>query len=259
MKMKKKFNLKKFSQDHAAEILTIGGGVGLIGTTILAVRATPKAMMNIEDRKDELEVNKLKPLDTIKATWRVYTPAIAVGVVSLSCLAGSHKINVKRNAAIAAACTLSETAFRTYAAKTLEVVGEETEQEIRNVVGRQKIKEIETSRELTGDNIITVVGAGQVPCYDGVFGREFVSSIDELKKIENIINNRLRNEIYLSLNDYYYELGLKPVTIGDFIGWNIDDGYIEFKFGAELSDSGIPCLYVETSIMPVHSFKETYR
>ena len=32
--------------------------------------------------------------------------------------------------------------------------------------------------------------------------------------------------IFLSLNDFYYELGLRPTGVGDEVGWNIDKGIV---------------------------------
>ena len=33
----------------------------------------------------------------------------------------------------------------------------------------------------------------------------------------------MMNDMYISLNDFYYEIGLDPIKIGSDIGWNIDD------------------------------------
>ena len=75
-KLAKFFNSVKTSvSKHSPEILTGIGIAGMITTTVLAVRATPKALKLIEEKKDELSVDKLKPIDTVKATWKCYIPA----------------------------------------------------------------------------------------------------------------------------------------------------------------------------------------
>ena len=43
---------------HSPEILTGIGIAGMITTTVMAVRATPKALILIEEKKDELETDQ---------------------------------------------------------------------------------------------------------------------------------------------------------------------------------------------------------
>ena len=50
-----KSKIRVFAEDHASEILTGVGVFGMVGSTVLAVTATPKALMLIEEKKDELE------------------------------------------------------------------------------------------------------------------------------------------------------------------------------------------------------------
>jgi len=251
-----KSKMRVFAEDHATEILTGVGVVGMVGSTVLAVKATPKALMLIEDRKYELETDKLDHLELVKTTWRCYVPATAVGVLSISCLIGSAGVNAKRSAALAAACTLSENAFRTYAEKTLEVVGQEKEHEIREFVGRQKIKDKPMPENTSS---LYICEDGESICFEGSSGRYFKTSMNAIERAENAFNKRMLEEMAMSLNDYYYELGLDSVSIGDVIGWDLDDGMIEFKVGSILSDDGKPCIYLEPSIQPRHDFRDRYR
>jgi len=251
-----KSKMRTYAEDHASEILTGVGIVGMVGSTVLAVKATPKAMMLIEEKKDELETEKLNHVDLLKTTWRAYLPATAVGVLSITCLVGSASVNAKRSAALAAACTLSENAFRTYAEKTLEVVGKEKEQEIRQFVGRQKIKD---NPPPDSTNQIYICSDGEEVCFEGTSGRYFKTNMNSIKQAENAFNKRMLEEMTMSLNDYYYELGLDSVSLGDIIGWDLEDGMVEFKVGSILSDDGKPCIYLEPSIQPRHDFRDRYR
>lgn len=249
-----KSKLRVYVEDHASQILTGMGIVGLVGTTVLAVKDTPRVLDSIDDRKCELEVDKLEPLELVKTTWRLYLRSAILGVFSISCIIGAYNIHARKSAAIAAACTLSENAFRTYTAQALEVVGEAKEAEIRQAVARKRLKD-----DPITENTIIVNDSGETLCYDAVSGRYFKSDMQALEKAENALNRRLMNETYMSLNDYYYELGLDSVSIGDIIGWNVDDGNIDFKYGSVLDSRGRPCLFVEPSVQPEHSFRETYR
>ena len=78
---------------HSPEILIGLGIAGMVTTTVLAVKATPKALRLIDMKKEELEVDNLTPVETVKATWKCYVPAAVSGAVSIACLVGSHYVN----------------------------------------------------------------------------------------------------------------------------------------------------------------------
>lgn len=76
-----------------------------------------------------------------------------------------------------------------------------------------------------------------------------------MKKAENELNRRMRDEMYISLNDFYYEIGLNRTSIGDELGWNIDNGYIDLSFSSQLADDGTPCLVIEYCVEPRYDFR----
>ena len=99
---------------HSPEILTGIGIAGMITTTVMAVRATPKALILIEEKKDELETDQLSGKEIVKTAWPCYIPAAIVGSVSVFCLIGASSTNLRRNAALATAYTLSESTLKEY-------------------------------------------------------------------------------------------------------------------------------------------------
>jgi len=230
---------------HSPEILTGIGIAGMITTTIMAVRATPKALILIEERKEEIDVDKLTPVELIKTTWTCYIPAAITGGLSIICLIGASSVNARRNAALATAYTLTESALKEYQEKVIETIGEKKEQTVRDAIAKDRIdKNPVSSRE------VIITEKGNTLCYDAISGRYFKSDIDKLKKAENELNRRMRDEMYISLNDFYYEIGLNPIGIGNDLGWNIDHGYIELKFSSQLTDDGNPCLVIDYQVVP---------
>ena len=259
-------NLSRIARDvrtvvskHSPEILTGIGIVGMITTTVMAVRATPKALELIDEGKleradnDENFIYDSTPLpvkDVIKLTWRCYIPAAVAGCLSVSCLIGASSVNVRRNAALATAYTLSETALKEYRGKVVEVIGDKKEQAVRDAVAKDKIDQNPvTSRE------IIVTEKGNTLCYDVASGRYFKSDIDKLKKIENELNRQMRDDMYISLNEFYYEIGLNPTSIGDDLGWSIDNGYIDLNFSSQLTDDGTPCLVIDYQVAPKYDYR----
>jgi len=234
---------------HSPEILTGIGIAGMVTTTVMAVRATPKALILIEDKKAENDVDKLTPVETIKATWTCYVPAAITGCLSIFCLIGASSVNARRNAALATAYTLSESALKEYQGKVIETIGEKKEQTVRDAIAKDRIdKNPVSSRE------VIITEKGNTLCYDAISGRYFKSDIDKLKKAENELNRRMRDEMYISLNEFYYEIGLNPTKIGDDLGWNIDHGYIELNFSSQLSDDGNPCLVIDYQVAPRYEY-----
>jgi hypothetical protein len=234
---------------HSPEILTGIGIAGMITTTIMAVRATPKALILIEERKEEIDVDKLTPIELIKTTWTCYIPAAITGGLSIICLIGASSVNARRNAALATAYTLSESALKEYQEKVIETIGEKKEQTVRDAIAKDRIdKNPVSSRE------VIITEKGNTLCYDAISGRYFKSDIDKLKKVENELNRRMRDEMYISLNEFYYEIGLNPISIGDDIGWNIDRGYIELNFSSQLTDDGNPCLVIDYQVAPRYEY-----
>lgn len=238
---------------HSPEILTGLGIAGMITTTVLAVKATPKALREIEDYEDAILCGheKIKPIDAVKITWKYYIPAAVTGTVSIACLIGASSVNVRRNTALATAYKLSETALTEYKTKVVETIGEKKEQAVRDAIAKDKVEKNPVNQQ----NVI-ITGKGDTLCLDELCGRYFTSDIDKLKRIENELNRRMRDEMYISLNEFYYEVGLDDIKVGNALGWNIDKGYIELQFSSQLATDGRPCLVVGFGTPPQYDFNK---
>lgn len=246
--------VQTFVTDHSPEILTGLGIGGMITTTVLAVKATPKALTLIKDKQEELypdSTQKLTPAQTIKATWKCYIPAAVTGVTSIACLIGASSVNARRNAALATAYNLSTTALAEYKEKVVETVGEKKEQAIRDKVAEERIK-----KEPVNNSAIIVSGTGNTRCFDTITKRRFISDIEQIKRIVNELNRRMINgDDYVSLNEFYYELGLTDgCDIGDELGWNVTRGLIEIDFSAQLDTDGVPCIVLDYSVAPKRGY-----
>lgn len=234
---------------HSPEILTGIGIAGMITTTVMAVRATPKALILIEEKKDELKTDILSGKEIVKTAWPCYIPAAVIGSVSVFCLIGASSTNLRRNAALATAYTLSESTLKEYQEKVVETIGEKKEQSILDAVAKDKI-----AKNPVQEVILTEKG-GNTICYDVISGRYFKSDIDKIRKAENELNRQMRDEMYVTLNEFYYEIGLDGTKLGDDLGWNIDKGYIELNFSSHLDANGTPCLVIDYRVAPVYDYR----
>lgn len=232
---------------HSPEILTGLGIAGMLTAGVLAVKATPKALQLIEQTKTEYEVDELTAGETVKAAWKCYIPSVAIAAVSTACLIGANSVNARRNAALAAAYTLSDSALREYREKVVETIGEEKEKEVRDKVNKDKLK-----KNPKKDSDVVVVNKGDVLCYEPLSGRYFKSTLEAIKSAENELNKALINSMSVTLNDFYDELGLDHTKIGYDLAWWVEDGPVELEYSPQIADDGTPCIVVEYKRAPKH-------
>ena len=251
-------DLGKAARKHSPEILTGIGIAGMLSTTVLAVRATPKALMLIEEKKREKKFTVIKDggnpdltkLEIVKAAWKPYIPAVITGAASIACLVGASSVNARRNAALAAAYALSETTLADYKEKVVETIGEKKAQEVKDAIAKDKVENDPVSHKE-----IVITDKGETLCYDALSGRYFKSDIEYIRRAVNNLNERLLFDTHVSLNEYYDEIGLEEIfPMGENLGWTVDPdsankGLIELDFSSQLAE-GTPCLVVGFSNAP---------
>lgn len=251
--------ISKFARDvrtslsrHSPEILMGIGITGMITTTVFAVKATPKALLLMEEKKEELEVDTLTPVEVIKATWKCYIPAVITGAVSIGCLISSNSVNAKRNAALATAYKLSETAFAEYRDKVVETIGETKEKVVKDKISEEKIKENPVSK-----TEVIITGKGQTLFFEPLSSRYFYSNLDLIQRAVNKLNRDIITSAFddgVSVNDFYQEIGLPTTATGDNLGWKIDY-IIDVYPSAQMCDEGTehegePCIVLNYTNPP---------
>lgn len=242
---------KKATVKHAPEILTGIGITGMVTSTVLAVKATPKALKLLGEKREWEERDELTPVEVVKTAWRPYIPAAVTGAVSIGCLIGASSVNVRRQAALAFAYNLATSDLAEYREKVKETVGEKKEKAIRDEVRKEKIE----ANPVSNTSVI-VTGKGKSLCYDTISSRYFESDIDRIKRAEVDLNYRMLNEMYVSLSDLYDELGLEHTKFSDEIGWTLDKGKIKIEFYYRGADDGTPCLVMDFENPPQYDFSK---
>lgn len=253
-----KFNLSKLVtktqlvlSKHSPEILTGMGIAGMITTTVLAVKATPKAIRIIEENKEAiyLDHQELKPIDAIKWCWKCYIPAAVTGTVSIACLIGASRVSLTRNAALATAYKLSENALTEYREKVIETIGEKKEQTVREAIAKDRIQKNPVS-----SSEVIIIGKETTLFYDPLSGRYFKYDIEKLRRIIHDLNRQLLSNDYISLNEFYWSVDLPGIELGDTVGWNIEKGKIDISFSAQKTDDDRPCLVLDFVTPPTYNY-----
>ena len=256
-----KLNLAKLANDiksgvskHSPEILTGIGIAGMVATTVLAVKATPKAIELIKNEKELAESynEELTSMDKVKVCWKCYIPAAVTGFMSITCLIGASSVNTKRNAALTAAYTLSDSALREYREKVVETIGEKKEKTIKDKISEDTIKQNPVTK-----SEVYITDKGDSLCFEPMSGRYFKSDIDKIKRAKNNLNEKILVDAFnagVSLNDFYEEIGLPKTSMGENLGWNLDTGIIDIYLSAQITDEGTPCLVINYTNPPKYDF-----
>ncbi len=242
---------------HSPVILMAAGAVGFVGTVVLAVKATPKAEVIMENCKDDLsnvtellaserddysedDAKKDKQIIITKTAWglcKAYGPAALTGATTLTCFFGAFGIMSKRNAAAMALVKLSEKAFTEYRERVRERLGEEEEKGI--YAGR---KAIEITDEKGKKKKVNAIDPGQPSMYARWFAEGFSKEWDPSPEYNEMLltaqqayfNMKLQKNGYVFLNDVYEALGFEATSYGQIVGWVLPkgphegDGYIDF-------------------------------
>jgi hypothetical protein len=212
-------NLGGVISRNSPAILTGLGCAGVLTTAILTGRATLRAS---EILKMEAPDEQLPATEIVKLTWKVFIPPVLVGASSIACIIGANTINTHRNAALAALYSLSETAFREYKEKVVEEIGRNKELKVRDSIAQDRV-----TTNPVGDRTIIFTGNGEVLCYDALCDRYFKSSAEKIRQQVLELNEDLRNDMWLDLNDLYYAIGLPSTKLGNQVGFDMDKGYIQ--------------------------------
>ena len=247
-------NVRMSLSKHSPEILIGLGVTGMVTTTVLAVKATPKALQLMEKRKRELEVEKLTPIETVKTTWKCYVPAAISGATSIACIVGSNSVNARRNAALATAYKISESAFTEYRNAVVETVGEKKERIVHDKLATKHISENPINR-----TEVIVTGKGKTLFLDPLSHRYFYTSVQKIDDAINKLNYEINTAAFMTdgvtLNMFYDEIGLPGTMTGDNLGWNLNTGLIAWHKGSDIvpegeEHEGEPCIVIEFTNPP---------
>lgn len=216
---------KTFMVKHSPEILTGVGIAGMITTTVLAVKATPHALELIEEKHDELYPDDedkeiaISPVDAVKSCWKCYIPAAITGTTSVACLIGAVSVSSRRTAALAAAYHLSESTLSEYKDKVIQTIGDKKEKAVREKISEERVEKNPITK-----NEVIITEKGETMFMEPLSKRYFKSNIELIRKAENRLNKQILTDItgYVSLNEFYDEIGLDRTDLGDDLGWNIE-------------------------------------
>lgn len=227
----------KFADEHQREIILGGAIAGTVITSVLSWKAGIKADKILAEQKEKIntiviDMGKDEPkeiseeeekqrrkeitIETIKKMAPVVLPPVLTGAITIGCVLGGYKASNKQIAALSAAYTLSEKMLTEYKDKTLDLIGPKKFSEVEENIARKRVDETPQCEQ----NTILNTGRGTVKFLDPVSGRYFYSRPDDVRRAVNVINNETNVDGYFTkLNEFYDELGLPSIDLGNMVGF----------------------------------------
>jgi len=239
---------KKFLPD----ILMGVGVIGVVGTVVVASRATLKLetkvdkihadLQELSDFRDNSAVTDYADnaygKDVAKIYIRsaidlgkLYAPALALGMVSIVCLVSSHGIMKQRNAALTVAYVAVERAYNAYRARVTEEYGPEKDLDFHR--GRRDVTLVEKDEEsgkkikIPVKEIDSNTHTPYAKFFDDTCGswqRNAEYNLMFLVGQQNYMNDMLHARGHVFLNEVYDRLGIPRTREGALVGWIMKKG-----------------------------------
>lgn len=241
---------KTFLRRNGSTILTCVGGVGVVATAVMAVKATPKAVRLLEEAKKE-KGEDLTKLETVKVAGPAYIPSILVGASTIACIFGANVLNQKQQASLMSAYALLDSSYKDYKKKVEELYGEEANGRIVEEIAKDKYEESDIT-----------VSDGKQLFYDDYSGRYFETTMEDVITAEYELNRIVTTQCGAYLNDFYELLGIEPTEYGDYLGWNAGElfdmywnPWIDFRHEKVVMEDGLECYILTMLVEPSYDFE----
>lgn len=256
---------------HSPEILVAVGIVGVIASTVMACKKTLKVDEILDDAQDKIgkikhdkeecdatEGNDIgtvvydskdykRDLAIVYAKTgvefvKLYAPAVTLGIASVGCILGGHKILQKRNIALMAAYKAVEGSFRTYRNRVIDEFGEEKDRQYKRGAANIEVTEMAYTDEdgvkhKAKKSTVEVINPNEISGYAKFFDescREWSKNpeynLHFLKCQQNHANDLLKVQGHVFLNEIYDMLGIPRTQDGAVVGWVLGHGddYVDF-------------------------------
>lgn len=221
---------------NAPHIFFVGGIVGVVGSTVLACRATLKLTDTLDEIEKDIEQARGTDEDLTRAyirsgakLGRLYGPAVGVGVVSIGALSGAHINLTRRNTALMAAYTALQTFHESYRDRVRDELGSVRELDLHQGVVETKNDDGEIAK-LRDPNGLSPY-ARMFDEYSSSWTKDPEINRIFVKCQQDYMNDLLRARGHVFLNDVYDALGIERSRAGAVVGWLMNgegDSYVDF-------------------------------
>lgn len=246
--------MKASIKNQMPTILTCLGGVGVVFTSVLTAKATPKALRLIDETEREKGV-ELSKWEKVRVTAPVYIPPVIIGSATIICIFGSNLLSKRQQASLASAYAFLDQTYKKYQRKVIELYGEDTHKKIIDSIAIEEAQEVcpytiglcNTSTQCLEEDY-----SDPILFYEPNGRTYFESPLEQVLMAEYYINRDMVLGMTITLNDLYFWLGLDPTDYGETVGWTLMDEiyWIDFNHRKINLEDGRSCYVIETPYGP---------
>lgn len=240
-----------YVKKNAPTILSVAGGIGVVATTVSAIKITPKAVRLLDAAKD-FKGEELTNLEKFKMVAPLYIPTIIYGATTILCIFGANVLNKRHQASLVSAYALLDNSYKEYKKKVIEIHGKDGELEIVEAIVEDKYEKEQTSTE-----------SDELLFYDQFSGRFFNSSMNNVLSTFYQINRDVSTNYSATINDFYDYLDIPHIDGGDVLGWSVGmnseaywQEWIDFAVEERELEDGTKCNFIIIYQEPMVDFDE---
>lgn len=227
-------------------ILTCVSAVGVVATAVMAVKATPKAIILLEEAKDD-KGEDLTKLEIVRTAGLVYIPAALIGLSTITCIIGIKVLSKRNQASLASAYALLSDSYRRYRKAANTIYGEDADSKIASQMAKEVYVHADGYSVYSSD---LDADSEKILCYDLFSRRYFEATMAAVINAQYHVNRNLCLRGYSDLNEFYEFLGIEKIDYGDEIGWSIDElmeggiMWLDFDNRYTKMDDGMECCVI---------------
>lgn len=244
---------KKYLKNHSPTILSGIASAGVVVTTVMAVKATPKALQLLEDAANE-QNDKLSEIEIIRIAAPAYIPTAITCLLTIICILGANALNRKQQASLISAYALLNDSFKKYRDAANSIYGDDTDSKIRAEVAKTTYVSHDGYSVYNPDMDFE---SEKLLFYDFYSQRYFNTTLAAVVNAQYHLNRNLMLRGYVTINEFYEFLGIDIIEDGDDVGWNMDylmtGGLLWLDFENENTrlEDGMECCIISPFVNPL--------
>ena len=239
-----------FLKKNSGKILTGLSCMGVIGTTIVAIRQDRKAQQAINSIETDRLVNHGDIRSIAKTDWEMdrrekykiyfkyHLPTALVGLGTITCIVGTGYVSQQAQASLLSAYGLLNESYTDYRRKNIELYGVDNHKKILESIAVEQSKgvDLHSIGAFHCSDLRASALSNDYPrelFYDEFSRRFFESTLPAVIEAQYHVNRNLVLGAPVIVNDWYTFLGLANTTEGNELGWFMNDEYCWIDFTNE--------------------------
>ena len=239
-------------------ILTVVASVGVITTTITAVRATPKAIKLLKEAEAEKGENLTK-MEIIRVAGPSYIPSALLGISTIVCIFGANALNQKKQASLMSAYAMLNESYKQYRKSAKIVYGEDADDKIHAEMAKDAmVHTYDWGYQVY--NMDMDSESERLLFYDLASKKYFRTTMAAVLNAQYHVNRNLAIRGDCSFYESLSFLGVEGIDGGDDLGWDItymveemDCYWLDFDNYKSTLEDGLECIIIDT--MTVNKFE----